>query len=156
GCGSGLLTRYLVDAGHTVIATDASEAMLDLAREYAGDAAEIRRVALPDDPLPEADAVVSIGHVGSYLPDEATLDRALVNIARAVKPGGLFAIDIEDQEWADLRVDAPPSGRFGDDWAIVLEYEIPGPGRFVRQMATFLRNDDGSWRRSDERHENVL
>ena len=33
GCGSGLLTRYLIDAGHRVIATDASPAMLDLARE---------------------------------------------------------------------------------------------------------------------------
>jgi methylase of polypeptide subunit release factors len=32
GCGSGLLTRYLVDAGHRVIATDASPAMLALAR----------------------------------------------------------------------------------------------------------------------------
>lgn len=38
GCGSGLLTRYLVDAGHRVIATDASPAMLDLARTYARDA----------------------------------------------------------------------------------------------------------------------
>src|SRR4030095_8546696 len=34
GCGSGLLTRHLVDAGHRVIATDASLAMLDLAREH--------------------------------------------------------------------------------------------------------------------------
>ncbi len=32
GCGSGLLTRYLVDAGHRVLATDASPAMLELAR----------------------------------------------------------------------------------------------------------------------------
>src|SRR5579859_1316407 len=31
GCGSGLLTRYLVDAGHRVLATDASPAMLALA-----------------------------------------------------------------------------------------------------------------------------
>ena len=28
--------------------------------------------------------------------------------------------------------------------------------RFVRQMAVFVRNQDGSWRRDDERHENVL
>ena len=27
GCGSGLLTRYLVDAGHRVLATDASPAL---------------------------------------------------------------------------------------------------------------------------------
>lgn len=32
GCGSGRLTRHLVDAGHRVVATDASPAMLDLAR----------------------------------------------------------------------------------------------------------------------------
>ena len=60
GCGSGLLTRYLVDAGHRVIATDASLAMLELARETVPDAEAIERIALPDDPLPEADAVVSI------------------------------------------------------------------------------------------------
>src|SRR6476646_12005131 len=51
GCGSGLLTKQLVDAGHRVIATDASPAMLDIARTYAPDAIEHRVVALPDDPL---------------------------------------------------------------------------------------------------------
>ena len=35
GCGSGLLTRHLVDAGHRVMATDASPAMLTLARYHA-------------------------------------------------------------------------------------------------------------------------
>ena len=43
-----------------------------------------------------------------------------------------------------------------EDWAIVTEYEIPSPDRFIRQMAVFVRNDDGSWRRDDERHDNVL
>jgi SAM-dependent methyltransferase len=33
GCGSGLLTRHLLDAGHRVVATDASPAMLELARD---------------------------------------------------------------------------------------------------------------------------
>ena len=82
GCGSGLLTRYLVDAGHRVIATDASPAMLDLAREHAAGAREIRRLTLPDDPIPSADAIVSVGHVLSYLPSADAIDRALVAIAR--------------------------------------------------------------------------
>ena len=69
GCGSGLLTRFLVDAGHRVVATDASPAMLDLARAYATGAQEIRELVLPDDSIPQADAIVSIGHVLSYLPD---------------------------------------------------------------------------------------
>ena len=35
GCGSGLLTRHVVEAGLRVVATDASPAMLDLARRVA-------------------------------------------------------------------------------------------------------------------------
>lgn len=40
GCGSGLLTRHLVDAGHRVIAADASPAMVELAR-LAGSGVEV-------------------------------------------------------------------------------------------------------------------
>jgi SAM-dependent methyltransferase len=62
GCGSGRLTRELVAAGHRVIATDASRAMLKLAEErLAGEALEVRQVTLPDDPLPAADAIVAVG-----------------------------------------------------------------------------------------------
>jgi len=50
-------------------------------------AEETRRLTLPDDPIPSADAIVSIGHVLSYLPDEEALDRALVAAAEALKPG---------------------------------------------------------------------
>src|ERR687898_2825629 len=62
GCGSGLLTRHLVDAGHRVVATDASPAMLQLARQLAPDAEDVRRITLPDDPIPPADAIVGVGH----------------------------------------------------------------------------------------------
>jgi SAM-dependent methyltransferase len=156
GCGSGLLTRYLVDAGHRVIATDASPAMVELAREYAAGAEDSRVLVLPEDPLPAADAIVSVGHVVSYLPDEAAVERALVAIAEAVEPGGLFAIDICDLQYGAARRSAPNFGRAEDDWAIVTEFSVPTPGRFVREITTFLRNDDGSWRRDHERHANVL
>jgi SAM-dependent methyltransferase len=76
GCGSGLLTRYLAEGGHLVVATDASPTMLALARDTAPGAEEIRQLVLPDDPLPACDAVVSVGHVLSYLPDEAAIERA--------------------------------------------------------------------------------
>src|SRR5436853_5792406 len=75
GCGSGLLTRYLVDAGHRVLATDASPAMLELARDHAAGAEEIRQLVLPNDPIPTADAIVGIGHVLSYLPDLDAIER---------------------------------------------------------------------------------
>jgi SAM-dependent methyltransferase len=156
GCGSGLLTRHLLDAGHHVVATDASPAMLALAREVAPDAEEVRQLVLPDDPLPRADAIVSVGHVLSYLPDESAIERALVAIARALRPAGVLAIDLCDLEWGDARRDAPSHGRVGDDWAIITRYSLPTPNRFVREMTTFVHDGDGTWRRDDERHDNVL
>lgn len=156
GCGSGLLTRYLVDAGHHVIATDASPAMLDLARGYATGAREIRELVLPDDPIPAADAIVSIGHVLSYLPDAEAIDRALVAITRALRPGGLMAIDLCDRTYAEPVPDSPINARVADTWAIIVARSTPSPDRFIRQMAVFTRNEDGAWRRDDERHVNVL
>jgi SAM-dependent methyltransferase len=156
GCGSGLLTRHLVDAGHRVIATDASPAMVELARDHAKGAEDFRVLVLPDDPLPDADAVVSVGHVVNYVGDRAAVEQAIVAIAEAVRPGGLFAIDVCDLEWAAVRRNAPGAGKIGVDWVIAVEFSVPAPDRFVRHIATFLRNDDGTWRRSNERHENVL
>jgi SAM-dependent methyltransferase len=156
GCGSGLLTRHLVDAGHRVIATDASPAMLDLAREHVPGVEDIRQLVLPDDSIPPADAIVSVGHVLSYLPDEAAVDRALVAIAEALAPQGVLAVDVCDLEWGESRRDAPAQGRVGDDWAIITEYSAPAPNRFVRQMAVFVRDDTGDWHRDDEHHDNVL
>jgi len=156
GCGSGLLTRHLVDAGHRVLATDASPAMLELARATVPDAFGIERLSLPGDPVPEADAVVSTGHALCYLPTVEAVEQALVALARALRPGGVFALDLEDLEWAAARVDAPTHARVGDDWAIISEYAVPAPDRFVREMTTFVRDDDRRWRRDDERHDNVM
>jgi SAM-dependent methyltransferase/predicted enzyme related to lactoylglutathione lyase len=155
GCGSGLLTRHLVDAGHHVLATDASPAMLDLAR-HAVPTAEIVLVALPDDPLPVADAVVGVGHVLNYLNDEAAIARALGAIAGALRPGGLLALDLCDLRWGQARRDAPDLVRVNDDWVLVSRFSVPRPDRFVREMTTFVRNADATWRRDDERHDNVL
>ena len=156
GCGSGLLTRQLVEAGHRVVASDASPSMLDLAREQLGGGADLRRITLPDDPLPQADAIVGVGHALNYLPDAGAVERALASIAEALRPGGLMAIDLCDLEWGALRRDAGNLGWVGDDWAIITRFSVPAADRFVREMTTFVRNPDSSWRRDDERHDNVL
>ena len=157
GCGTGLLTRELIAAGHRVIATDASPAMLEVAAGLVGDAAEdVRQLTLPDEPLPPADAIVAVGHPLNYLPDAAAIDRALIAIAGALRPGGVIALDVCDLDWAQARLDAPNLGRTGPDWAIITEFSVPAPDRFVRDITTFVRDADGSWRRDSEHHENVL
>ena len=106
--------------------------------------------------MPECDAIVSVGHVLSYLPDEASIDQALVAAAGALRPGGVLAIDLCDLRWGEVYRDAPNQGRAGDTWAIISKFSLPAPNRFVREMISFVRAEDGTWRRDEERHENVL
>jgi SAM-dependent methyltransferase len=156
GCGSGHLTRRLLEGGHRVIATDASPAMLELARRHAPNVEDLRLLSLPDDPIPAADAIVSVGHVLNYLRDEAAIRRALRAICDALRPGGVLALDLCDLRWGEIRRNAPPSAFVTDDWAIVTRFSVPAPDRFVREITTFIRGKDGAWRRDDERHDNVL
>ena len=160
GCGSGALTRHLLAAGLRVVATDASPDMLALAREALGPDADLRRLALPDslpgDPLPAADAVVSVGHAISYLPDAAAVDAALTALAGALRPGGVLALDILDLDYGQIREGEPPIARVEEDWAIITEFSTPAPDRFVRDITTFVADGAGAWRRGGEHHENVL
>jgi SAM-dependent methyltransferase len=156
GCGSGALTRHLTAAGHRVIATDASPAMIALVRSQVPGADGFQFLTLPDDPIPEADAIVSVGHVLNYLPDETSIERGLAAICRALRPGGVLAFDICDLRWAEVRLNDPPRTWIHDEWVLITRFSVPTPNRFVREMTTFVRERDDAWRRDDERHENVL
>jgi SAM-dependent methyltransferase len=156
GCGTGLLTGHLLAAGHRVIASDASEDMLAVARDHLGADVDLRRITLPDDPLPEADAIVSIGHVLNYIGERSGLEEAVSTMARAVRPGGLIAFDLCGLDWNTARTTLSGVGRQGEDWAIVTEYSMPTPDHFVRQMSTFVKEPDGRYRRDEERHDTVL
>jgi SAM-dependent methyltransferase len=139
-----------------VLATDASPAMLDLARTVVPDAEGVARIRLPDDAIPDADAIVGVGHPINYLPDAAAIERALVAFADALRPGGLLAFDICDLEWGTLRRGQANEGRVADDWVIVTRYELPTPDDYVRHITSFVPDVDGRWRRDDEEHHNVL
>ena len=156
GCGSGILTSALLDAGHHVIATDASEPMLALARRELGADADVRRLVLPDDPLPEVDAIVSVGHVLNYLPSATAIESALEACAKALRPGGRLALDLCDLTFGETRVAAPTVSRAGPDWTLLCSFSLPSPRVFRRDITTFVREESGLWRRSDERHDNVL
>lgn len=156
GCGSGQLTRHLVDAGHRVIATDPSPAFLDLVRDVVPDVEEVRRLAVPDAPLPSNDAVVCTGHPLNYLPDEATVLRALDQIVGSLRPGGILAVDICGTDYGERRRNAPNYSRVTDDWAIFTRFSLPSPDHLVRDITTFLRTEDNIWRRDDEVHDSVM
>jgi hypothetical protein len=112
-------------------------------REYVGDTLEIRRLVLPDDPIPQADAIISIGHVLNYLPDADAIKRALVAIAGAMRPDGLLAIDMCDRSYHEAASAPDVGARVTDDWAIIAERSLPTPDRF-REPSMSRRRSDGS------------
>jgi SAM-dependent methyltransferase len=160
GCGSGLLARQLCAAGFAVLGVDASPAMIELARSTErGAHFEVVRLPTGQRPgspgaLPESDAVVSTGHVLNYLDTRADLAQALGELARAVRPGGLLAIDLMTERYGERPDLGSVHAKVTDDWAIVTRFSRPEPYRFDRAITVF-RREDGNWRRSDEYHRNV-
>jgi hypothetical protein len=130
--------------------------MLELTRAGVPNAEDVHLLILPDDPIPAADAIVSVGHVLGYLQDEAAIERALRMICSALRPGGVLALDICDLKWGETRRNVPPGVFINGDWVLVSRFSVPAPNQFVREMTTFIRGAEGSWRRDDERHDNVL
>jgi SAM-dependent methyltransferase len=138
-----------------VVATDASPAMVDLARRNVPDAAGHRLITLPDDAIPTADVIVSVGHVLNYLPDVEAVRRALARLAIALKPGGLLAMDLLDLEYGRVNYGSNSVGSAGEDWAVISRSRLEAPDRLVREITGFVLDDNG-WHRDDEVHENVL
>ncbi len=145
GCGSGALTRHLLAAGFRVIATDASPDMLELARAALGPDADLRRLTLPEDPLPAADAIVSVGHVISYLPDAAAVDRALVGHGRraAARRGARASTSCDLAYGQIIRAGGrarPDRGGLGHHHPV----RRPAPDKFVRDATTFVADGHGA------------
>ena len=99
---------------------------------------------------------MAVGHPLNYLPSAEAIERAIGAMADALRPGGILAFDLCDLAYGALRAGQARAGWAGDDWALVTEFSARAPDRFVRQMAIFTKVADGTWRREDERHENVL
>lgn len=149
GCGSGLLARKLFAAGFRVHGFDASPAMIALAREHAPEAS-FAVVRLPaGEALPCADAVVSTGHVLNYLTARDAIAQALRDVARAVRPGGVLALDLMTPRYAERRDAEPLHAQVTDDWAIVTRFSRPHAHRFDRAITVF-RRVGSQWQRSDE------
>ena len=150
GAGSGALTRHLLQAGHRVRATDASPAMVALAREQVPEASP-EVLVLPDDPIPQADAIVAVGHVFNYLDDKAEVQRALDSAARALTPGGLVLTDVLDLAYGDTRREPTEHVQSGDGWRLTTRLSLESPTHFRRQMTIETRHDE-----VEEVHDNVL
>jgi SAM-dependent methyltransferase len=99
GCGTGNYTRLLHQKGYEITGLDASEKMINLAKQkcdctfHFGD---IRSFSLGE----RFDACIALFAVMSYVVENSDVVRALSNVRAHLKPGGLFVFDV----WNGLAV----------------------------------------------------
>lgn len=151
GCGGGIASRVLVDAGFDVVAVDPSPAMLAMTRERVPEAttveATMASVALPG-------RLVGIVALGEALAYDLTidLDETLEAFHAALRPGGVVLLDV------------PGPGRHGEEEESTLVQDRGGVFlsvqttserfRTTRRITLFTRNGrNGNYRRHDETHE---
>jgi SAM-dependent methyltransferase len=148
GCGNGITSRALTGAGYEVLGIDTSRPFLARARREAP-GARFKHGSFLDEPLPECVAVLAVGEVLAYT--TRSLDPLFRRVHRALRPGGLFVLDLPGpgrvpgggpaRSWAE-----------GADWAVLIATEEDPRRRLLtRRMTTFRRTGRG-WRRGRETH----
>ena len=109
-------------------------------------------------PCPRRTRIVGVGHPISYLPSLGAIHDALAAMAGSLRPGGVLAFDVCDLAYGARSVDGLASrgwlgGRLGADHGVLGSCAGPvrAPDGDLHPATT-----TGTWRRDDERHDNVL
>lgn len=151
GCGSGISSRMLSDAGYDVLGIDPSAAMLELAADNAPNAL-FKRGDAADAELPACVGVGAFGEPLNYVrsEDEDELAPVVERVFEALRPGGIFAFDLagpargapleNERDWAE-----------GDGWAMLV-HRAQTDRILRRRIVTFREEEGNSWRRSVEVH----
>lgn len=94
GCGGGFMAEALAKRGATVIGVDPAEAAVDAARAHAGgEGLAIDYRVGSGEAIPVVDRGVDCVVCVDVLEHVADVDRVLDEIARVLRPGGLFLFD---------------------------------------------------------------
>jgi SAM-dependent methyltransferase len=158
GCGSGILSEMIVEAGYEVLGIDLSPAMIVLARARVP-GGTFRVESLLTAKLPSCIAVAAVGECFNYAFDPRLSRAALASqfrqIHHSLKRGGLFLFDVAEPgrvpRGAAYRVfvEAP-------DWAAFVVAEEDSRSRRLTRRITSFRRVGALYRRDQETHELCL
>jgi SAM-dependent methyltransferase len=154
GCGSGILSRAIYQAGYDVLGIDISEAMIVMARQRVP-RGKFRVESLLKAKLPPSVAVAAIGEAINYLFDpentKSSLAKLLQRIHDALQPGGVFLFDVAEP--GRVPGTGPVQTYFeGNDWAVLVRSEEDRKRRFLTRTITSFRQVGELYRRDQEVH----
>jgi 2-polyprenyl-3-methyl-5-hydroxy-6-metoxy-1,4-benzoquinol methylase len=152
GCGAGVLTKALSDAGFEVTGVDTSGDLLEFARTNAPKAHFLHASAY-DAQIAGYDAVVAVGEVLTYHARSAEADKLVTGFfqrcADALPVRGMLIFDVIGLGEPSL---AARTWRSGHDWAVLVETtEKQAERTLVREIEVFRRTDE-LYRRSRDVH----
>lgn len=157
GCGSGLSTEVLDQAGYHVLGIDISTSMIAIAKTRVPNA-EFRVESLFTDEIPPCDAVISIGECLNYLFDansDAILDSLFHRIYRSLPAGGVFIFDVVVPGQVPLG-EVVKSFTEGEDWIVLVEKQEDLTRQILTRRIITLRQVGELYRRTDEVHRQRL
>jgi SAM-dependent methyltransferase len=152
GCGAGVLTKALTDAGLEVTGIDISADLLELARADVPRAHFLHASAY-DVQIAGYDAVIAFGEPLTYHAESSDADKRLScffqRVADALPAGGMLIFDVIGLGEPSL---AGRTWRSGDDWAVLVETtENQSERTLVRDIEIF-RSVGDLYGRSREVH----
>lgn len=155
-CGTGEITRRLLDSGCTVTASDVSAEMLAIAQQklrLAGHASapvvlqDMRRL-LAHRPV---DAVIAACDGVNYLTGDGDARSFFRSAQEALKPGGLLLFDISSAYKLTNILDGRVYGDAFSDVAYLWRNVYDARTRLLgMDLAFFIKRADGAYKRSDE------
>jgi len=155
GCGSGILSQAVSDAGYDVLGVDLSSAMLDLARQRAP-RAEFRQGSVLDTELPPCVAVTAVGEIVNYLFDTTNGVRKLRRLFRrvhaALVPGGVFLFDIATPGRVPHPSGVWKSHVGAADWSVLVTAEEDRKRNLLTRHIVSFRKVGELYRRDEEVH----
>jgi SAM-dependent methyltransferase len=158
GCGSGILSRALVDADYEVRGIDISPAMVSIARERVP-GARFEVGSILSAGWDECVGVAAVGECLNYLFDPGhtmpAIDGLLRRIHEALVPGGILLLDVAEPG----RVPGGgPRRSFmeGADWAVLAESAEDADDHIRTRRITTFRRVGELFRRDRETHRQRL
>jgi SAM-dependent methyltransferase len=157
GCGSGILSRIVSEAGYDVLGIDISEAMIELAQRRVP-RGQFRTESLLTAHIPPCVAVAAVGECLNYLFDESHSSSKLTALFRrtyqALEPGGLLLGDVAAPGRA--KGGAQKSFWEGEDWVVLVTIQEDRRRKLLTREITSFRRVGDHYRRDHEIHHQRL
>lgn len=154
GCGSGILSQVMADAGYAVLGIDLSTAMVEMARQRVP-RGEFRVGSFVEMEWPPCVAVAAVGEIFNYLFDDRntrqTMGKVLRRIHSALVPGGVLIFDVAGPGRVPGR---GPRQKYvtGDGWTVLVTAEEDQQRQTLTRQITSFRRVGDLYRRDEELH----